>query len=69
MDFFFRRIRGGRNDNAGDEDSEDEEEALLADASDSNPSGEVERACAVSIDHVMQVQIKRKIKNRAIKIT
>ena len=43
MAFIFRRLRGDQN-NAGDEDSEDEDEALLADASDPDSSGEVERA-------------------------
>ena len=37
MAFFFRRLR------AGDEDSEDEEDMLLVDASDSNPSGKAKR--------------------------
>ena len=50
MAFIFRRLRG---DNAGDEDSEDEDEALLADASDPDSSGESNElflSCAVSTE-------------------
>lgn len=53
MAFIFRRLRGDQNDNAGDEDSEDEAEALLADASDPDSSGELKElflSCAIRIE-------------------
>ena len=54
MAYFFRRILGNQNDNAGDEDSEDENEALLVDAGDSDSSGNVKQnLCCKYRDHVM----------------
>ena len=52
MAFFFRRLLANQNGNAGDEDSEDDEEdALLENISDSNSSGKRKSYCRnVSID-------------------
>lgn len=52
MAFFFRRLLANQNGNAGDEDSEDDEEdALLENISDSNSSGKRKSYCrSVSIN-------------------
>ena len=39
MAYFFRRFYGNQDGNAGEEDSDDENEALLVDAGDSDSSG------------------------------
>ena len=49
MAFFFRRLLPNQNGNAGDEDSEDDEEdALLENISDSNSSGKRKSDCVLS---------------------
>lgn len=65
MAFIFRRLRANQNGDAGDEESDDEEEALLEYDSGSDSSGKLHKSLSCHEDHVIQTQIMKRNKNQA----